>query len=63
MIKYSAHGSNDKKKEEATFGFFVDYLDHCEQGINMYSQLCLNDSPNKGHLSIQDTFSCLSVIH
>ena len=31
-IKYSAHGSNDKKKEEATFGFFVDYLDECEKG-------------------------------
>ena len=32
MVKYSPQGSNDKKKEEATFGFFVDYLDQCEQG-------------------------------
>lgn len=29
-VKYSEKGSNDRIKEEATFMFFVDYLDDCE---------------------------------
>lgn len=30
VIKYSEEGSNEREKEEATFMFFVDYLDDCE---------------------------------
>ncbi len=29
-VMYSAEGSNDRMKEEATYMFFVDYLDDCE---------------------------------
>ena len=31
-IRYSVDGSNDRRKEEDTCAFFVDYLDECERG-------------------------------
>ncbi len=32
VLKYSVKGSNDRIKEEASYMFFIDYMDDCEGG-------------------------------
>ena len=48
-MRYSTDGSNNKRKEEAAYAMFLNYLEEIEEGIYACSFVCTCGGSNTEH--------------